>query len=91
MRYRRHLPSLFLILVFLLSACGNDLLTPPPATVTAMSTSEVQLTPIDLPVGYGVRGPWFELYFTDPDGLAIQLQDTKYCGGGGYLGDVCPG
>src|SRR6185503_9258260 len=29
-----------------------------------------------------------ELYFTDPDGLAIQLQDTKYCGGGGYLGDV---
>ena len=31
-----------------------------------------------------------ELYFTDPDGLAIQLQDPKYCGGGGFLGDVCP-
>ncbi|MGH9385170.1 MAG: VOC family protein [Vicinamibacterales bacterium] len=31
-----------------------------------------------------------ELYFTDPDGLLIQLQDLKYCGGGGYLGDVCP-
>src|SRR5205823_1481375 len=30
-----------------------------------------------------------ELYFSDPDGLSIQLQDTKYCGGGGYLGDVC--
>jgi catechol 2,3-dioxygenase-like lactoylglutathione lyase family enzyme len=30
-----------------------------------------------------------ELYFTDPDGLAIQLQDTRYCGGGGYLGDIC--
>jgi catechol 2,3-dioxygenase-like lactoylglutathione lyase family enzyme len=30
-----------------------------------------------------------ELYFTDPDGLLMQLQDTKYCGGGGYLGDVC--
>jgi catechol 2,3-dioxygenase-like lactoylglutathione lyase family enzyme len=30
-----------------------------------------------------------ELYFTDPDGLLIQLQDTKYCGGGGVLGDVC--
>lgn len=30
-----------------------------------------------------------ELYFTDPDGLLIQLQDVKYCGGGGYLGDVC--
>jgi catechol 2,3-dioxygenase-like lactoylglutathione lyase family enzyme len=31
-----------------------------------------------------------ELYFTDPDGLVIQLQDSKYCGGGGYLGEVCP-
>jgi catechol 2,3-dioxygenase-like lactoylglutathione lyase family enzyme len=30
-----------------------------------------------------------ELYFTDPDGLLFQLQDTKYCGGGGYLGDAC--
>jgi catechol 2,3-dioxygenase-like lactoylglutathione lyase family enzyme len=30
-----------------------------------------------------------ELYFSDPDGLSIQLQDTKYCGGGGYLGEVC--
>ena len=30
-----------------------------------------------------------ELYFSDPDGLSIQLQDISYCGGGGYLGDVC--
>ena len=30
-----------------------------------------------------------ELYFTDPDGLLIQLQDTKYCGGAGFLGNVC--
>ena len=30
-----------------------------------------------------------ELYFTDPDGLLMQLQDTTYCGGSGYLGDVC--
>lgn len=30
-----------------------------------------------------------ELYFTDPDGLLIQLQDVRYCGGSGYLGDVC--
>ena len=30
-----------------------------------------------------------ELYFSDPDGLSIQLQDPTYCGGGGYLGDVC--
>ena len=30
-----------------------------------------------------------ELYFTDPDGILIQLQDEAYCGGGGYLGDEC--
>jgi catechol 2,3-dioxygenase-like lactoylglutathione lyase family enzyme len=30
-----------------------------------------------------------ELYFTDPDGLLIQLQDVKYCGGSGFLGDIC--
>ena len=31
-----------------------------------------------------------ELYFTDPDGILVQLQDVRYCGGGGFLGDVCP-
>jgi catechol 2,3-dioxygenase-like lactoylglutathione lyase family enzyme len=31
-----------------------------------------------------------ELYFTDPDNIAIQVQDAKYCGGSGFLGDVCP-
>ena len=30
------------------------------------------------------------LYFTDPDGLLMQLQDVTYCGGGGVLGSVCP-
>jgi len=30
-----------------------------------------------------------ELYFTDPDGLVVQLQDTTYCGGGGVLGNMC--
>ncbi len=38
----------------------------------------------------GAEGGTPELYFTDPDGLAIQLQDPSYCGGGGFLGDVCP-
>jgi len=38
----------------------------------------------------GAEGGTPELYFTDPDGLAIQLQDVTYCGGGGILGDVCP-
>ena len=26
-----------------------------------------------------------ELYFTDPDGILLQLQDVRYCGGGGFL------
>jgi len=30
-----------------------------------------------------------ELYFTDPDGILIQLQDLSYCGGNGYLGAEC--
>jgi catechol 2,3-dioxygenase-like lactoylglutathione lyase family enzyme len=30
-----------------------------------------------------------ELYFGDPDGIAIQLQDSRYCGGSGPLGNVC--
>jgi catechol 2,3-dioxygenase-like lactoylglutathione lyase family enzyme len=38
----------------------------------------------------GAEGGTPELYLTDPDGLAIQIQDVKYCGGGGFLGDACP-
>ncbi|MDD9959323.1 MAG: VOC family protein [Gammaproteobacteria bacterium] len=30
-----------------------------------------------------------EVYFTDPDGILLQLQDASYCGGAGYLGEVC--
>ena len=30
-----------------------------------------------------------ELYFTDPDGILIQLQDMNYCGGNGYFGEEC--
>jgi catechol 2,3-dioxygenase-like lactoylglutathione lyase family enzyme len=39
----------------------------------------------------GAPGGTPELYFTDPDGLLIQLQDVSYCGGGGFLGSVCEG
>jgi catechol 2,3-dioxygenase-like lactoylglutathione lyase family enzyme len=38
----------------------------------------------------GARGGTPELYFTDPDGILVQLQDVGYCGGSGYLGNVCP-
>ena len=37
----------------------------------------------------GVPGGTPELYFTDPDGILIQLQDARYCGGNGYLGNEC--
>src|SRR5207244_8252909 len=30
-----------------------------------------------------------ELYFSDPDGIVVQLQDPRYCGGSGPLGNVC--
>jgi hypothetical protein len=39
----------------------------------------------------GAEGGTPELYFTDPDGLLLQLQDVSYCGGGGYLGEICLG
>ena len=39
----------------------------------------------------GAEGGTPELYFTDPDGLLMQLQDTTYCGGSGFLGEVCRG
>ena len=32
-----------------------------------------------------------ELYFTDPDGITMQLQDVRYCGGAGPLGEICRG
>lgn len=37
----------------------------------------------------GIEGGTPEVYFSDPDGIRIQLQDAVYCGGGGYLGDDC--
>ena len=37
----------------------------------------------------GAPGGTPELYFTDPDGILIQLQDTSYCGGSGFLGNAC--
>jgi len=37
----------------------------------------------------GAPGGTPELYFTDPDGILIQIQDRRYCGGAGYLGEAC--
>lgn len=38
----------------------------------------------------GAKDGTAELYIGDPDGLVVQIQDTKYCGGGGVLGEICP-
>lgn len=37
-----------------------------------------------------MRGETKELYLTDPDGIRVQLQDVKYKGGVGVLGDKEP-
>ena len=37
----------------------------------------------------GAEGGTPEVYFTDPDGILIQLQDSRYCGGSGYYGEEC--
>lgn len=37
----------------------------------------------------GAEGGTPEFYFTDPDGLLMQIQDVTYCGGGGLLGEIC--
>jgi catechol 2,3-dioxygenase-like lactoylglutathione lyase family enzyme len=42
-----------------------------------------------MPERGGAEGGTPELYFTDPDGILLQLQDVSYCGGGGYLGSEC--
>jgi hypothetical protein len=44
-----------------------------------------------MPARGGAQEGTPELYFTDPDGLLLQLQDVKYCGGAGLLGEVCLG
>ena len=65
MKSVRQLISLLFIACCLISACGNITQTPTPE-VDVTQTPGTELTPIDLEVGYGVKGPWFELYFTDP-------------------------
>ena len=65
MRYHHFYPHLLLLVCILFSACGQIPQTPTPKSDTT-STPGTDLTPIDLAVGYGVKGSWFELYFTDP-------------------------
>ena len=44
-----------------------------------------------LPMGEGrsVVDATASMGFADPDGITIQLQDVRYCGGAGRAGEVC--
>jgi catechol 2,3-dioxygenase-like lactoylglutathione lyase family enzyme len=46
-----------------------------------------ELTARGLQANIRMRGETKELYFNDPDNVRVQLQDVKYKGGGGVLGD----
>ena len=60
--------SFVLTICLLLSACGEILPTPTPdVDITETASPGGDLTPIELEAGYGVKGTWFELYFTNPE------------------------
>ncbi|MGM0633166.1 MAG: VOC family protein [Pseudomonadota bacterium] len=42
-----------------------------------------------MPERGGAPGGTPEVYFSDPDGIHLQLQHRSYCGGGGEFGDDC--
>jgi phosphatidylserine/phosphatidylglycerophosphate/cardiolipin synthase-like enzyme len=64
----------FLSLVILTAAC--DAGAPPPSPKEdPIADLPSALTHIQLPAGYGVKGAWFELYFTDPTS-SIAAQKT---------------
>lgn len=54
-------------------------------------TVMAKLKPLNVHPEISQRGDTEELYIDDPDGLTIQIQDTKYRGGVGRLGDRDPG
>jgi phosphatidylserine/phosphatidylglycerophosphate/cardiolipin synthase-like enzyme len=58
--------SILLVLCFILSACGNAPTIPVTETNVPQTTPGTGVTPVELQAGYGVRGSWYELYFTNP-------------------------
>lgn len=72
MKSHHRFASLLVISILFLSACVGTI-PETPTQVSPTATREGELTPIDISVGYGVSGSWFELYFTDPvDPLSMQ-------------------
>jgi phosphatidylserine/phosphatidylglycerophosphate/cardiolipin synthase-like enzyme len=66
---KRH--TFFFLICILLGAC--QFAANVPATPTVPITQSA-LTDIPMQIGYGVRGSWFELYFTDPTNPASKQQ-----------------
>jgi catechol 2,3-dioxygenase-like lactoylglutathione lyase family enzyme len=62
----------------------------PGARAAGQAAPLTHYVSLRMPDRGGAPGGTPELYFTDPDGLVLQLQDPSYCGGAGYLGNVCP-
>lgn len=67
----RRFASFFLVLLLASLACSADFETPqplPPTEADAPPTTAPDAAdgPIPMQVGYGYRGPFYEIYFTDP-------------------------
>lgn len=60
-----------------------------PRQDPALTPPLVHWVSLRMPNRGGAEGGTPELYFSDPDGLHIQLQHLSYCGGGGYFGEEC--
>ena len=75
---KRYSFCLFLAICILLVACQSITNVPTVVPVTALPPSVTStpgaLTDIPMRIGYGVSGPWFELYFTDPTNPAAKQE-----------------
>jgi phosphatidylserine/phosphatidylglycerophosphate/cardiolipin synthase-like enzyme len=68
---KKTIAGLFTLLALTL-ACSSTSAGPTPTPpslfdVTPESQASATLEDIYMPAGYGVKGPWFELYFTNPE------------------------
>jgi len=72
--------AFFFTICLLILACqfGSDVISttrPVTAVPSSVTSTPSALTDIPMQIGYGVSGPWFELYFTDPTNAA-KKQET---------------
>lgn len=56
------------------------------ADMGVKATANPRAAKAQIPIGT-VDTP--EMVFPDPDGIILQIQDATYCGGSGFLGEVC--